>query len=128
VTYIDSSVALAHIFVENRRAPDALWSEPLTASRLLHYEVWTRVNARQLTRSHADKVRELLSVVTIVEMTPLVLARALEPYSIPMRTLDALHLATIDFLQNQGQRVELATYDQRLLSAARALAIPIRTL
>jgi hypothetical protein len=61
-------------------------------------------------------------------MTPLILARALEPYPIPMRTLDALHLATIDFLQHRGRRVELASYDQRLLSAARALGMPIRTL
>ena len=126
--YLDASVALAHVFVEDRRAPDTLWSESLMASRLLHYEVWTRVNARQLTMSHGDVVRDLLSVITTVEMTPLILARAMEPYPIPVRTLDALHLATIDFLQDRGQRVELASYDQRLLAAARALGMPIRTL
>jgi hypothetical protein len=34
----------------------------------------------------------------------------------------------MDFLRDQGQPVELATYDERLLAAARALAIPIRAL
>ena len=63
-----------------------------------------------------------------MELTPLVLARALEPFPIPVRTLDALHLATMAFLREQGQRIELASYDARLLTAARALGIPIRPL
>ena len=58
--YIDSSVALAQIFAEDRMPPADLWSEPLTASRLLHYEVWNRVHARRLARTHADEVRQLL--------------------------------------------------------------------
>ena len=100
----------------------------MAASRLLHYELWNRVHSRKLGRSHGDKVRDILDAVTVVELTPLVLARALEPFPTPVRTLDALHLATIDFLRDHGQRVELASYDMRLLAGARALAIPLRTL
>ena len=128
MTYLDASVALAQIFAENRRPPEDLWEEPLTASRLLQYEVWNRVHARGLGRSHGDKVRDLLDGVSVVELTPLVLARALEPFPTPVRTLDALHLATMDFLRDHGQRLELASYDGRLLAGARALAIPIRAL
>ena len=36
------------------------------------------------------------------------LARALEPWPVPLRTLDALHLATIVFLRGRGEEVELA--------------------
>lgn len=54
-------------------------------------------------------------------MAPPVLARALEPFPAPVRTLGALHLASIDFLRSQGQNVRLASYDERLPSAARAL-------
>ena len=126
--YLDSSVALAQIFAEDRRPPEDLWDEPLAASRLLHYELWNRVHSRKLDRSHGDKVRDILDAVTVVELTPLVLARALEPFPTPVRTLDALHLATIDFLRDHGQRVELASYDTRLLAGARALAIPLRAL
>ena len=128
MTYLDASVALAQIFAENRRPPEDLWEEPLTASRLLQYEMWNRVHVHGLGRSHGDKVRELLDGVSIVELTPLVLARALEPFPTPVRTLDALHLATMDFLRDHGQRIELASYDVRLLAGARALAIPIRAL
>lgn len=125
--YLDSSVALAHLFAEDRQPPDDLWRELLTASRLVSYEVWNRVHARRLERLH-EEVRAVLDAVTFVELTPVVLARALEPFPQPVRTLDALHLATIDFLRNQGQFIELATYDSRLLAGARALRIPIRAL
>ena len=54
-----------------------------------------------------------------------VLARALEPWPVPLRTLDALHLATLVFLRDGGEPIELASYDHRLLAAARALGIPI---
>lgn len=46
-----------------------------------------------------------------------------EPFPAAVRTLDDLHLASIEFLRARGQTVELATYDQRLLAAARALGI-----
>jgi predicted nucleic acid-binding protein len=126
--YLDSSVALAQLFAEDREPPLELWREPLTSSRLLQYEVWNRVHTRRLVGSHGDEVRILLEAVTLVELTPLVLGRALEPFPSPVRTLDALHLATIEFLRSQGQRIELATYDARLVEAARALRIPVRPL
>jgi predicted nucleic acid-binding protein len=90
--------------------------------------VWNRVHARRLTGSHGDEVRSLLEGVTLVELTPLVLGRALEPFPSPVRTLDALHLATIEFLRSQGQRIELVTYDARLVDAARRLRVPVRAL
>lgn len=123
--YLDTSVALAHLLTEDRLPPEGLWQESLVSSRLIEYEIWTRIHARKLARSHADEVRSLLSRVAVLELTPPVLARALEPFPKPVRTLDALHLASMDFLRKQGQVVTLASYDSRLVNAARALRIPI---
>ena len=123
--YLDTSVALAHLFAEDRRPPDELWDEPLIASRLLSYELWTRVNARGLGATHGQDVRELLDRVSLVEMVAPVLARVLEPFPVRVRTLDALHLATIEFLTRQGAPVRLATYDERMRDAALALAVPL---
>ena len=123
--YLDSSVALAHLLAEDRVPPERLWQEELISSRLLEYEVWTRIHARKLTRSHADEVRSLLSRVALVELSPPVLTRALEPFPKPVRTLDALHVASMDFLRKQGQVVRLASYDGRVIDAARSLKIPI---
>jgi uncharacterized protein len=123
--YLDTSVALAHLLAEDRSPPEKLWHEPLISSRLFEYEVWTRIHARKLSGSHADEVRALLSRIAFVELSPPVLSRALEPFPKPVRTLDALHLAAMDFLQKQGQVVDLASYDDRLISAARALRFSI---
>ena len=54
-------------------------------------------------------------------ITPPVLARALEPFPRPVRTLEALHLASMDFARNHGQSITLASYDDRMINAARAL-------
>jgi uncharacterized protein len=128
VIYLDTSVALAHLFAEDRYPPEDVWQEPLTASRLLEYEVWNRVNARRLEISHGDAVRELLNGIAYVELAPPILARALQPFPVPVRTLDALHLATLDFLHGRNQSIELASYDARLVDAAQALGLPIRML
>lgn len=119
--YLDTSVVLAHLLAEDRVPPATLWEEPLIASRLLEYEVWNRIHSRRLTDSHSEATRTMLARVGFVEMVPAVLGRALEPFPVPVRTLDALHLATMDFLRNQHQQFVLATYDQRLADAAERL-------
>lgn len=123
--YLDTSVALSHLLAEDRVPPERLWQEDLISSRLLEYEIWTRIHARKLTRSHGDEARSLLNRIALVELSPPVLLRALEPFRNPVRTLDALHLASMDFLRKQGQRISIASYDGRLIDAARALRIPI---
>jgi predicted nucleic acid-binding protein len=128
VIYLDSSVALAQLLGESRRPPESLAQRSLIASRLLEYEIWNRLHARGLSQSHADEARSLIERVALLELSPSVLARALEPYPVPVRTLDALHLATIEFLRGQGRTLELATYDNRLAEAARALRIPLADL
>ncbi|MCZ7642031.1 MAG: hypothetical protein M5U33_03855 [Pseudorhodoplanes sp.] len=72
--------------------------------------------------------RALIGRVALIELAQPVLQRALAPFPTPLRTLDALHLASIDFLRERGQRVELATYDDRLAIAARALGIPLMSI
>ncbi len=123
--YLDSSVALAHLLAEDRSPPESIWRETLVASRLLEYEVWNRIHARRLARSHGEAVRALIGQLTLIELVPPVLGRALEPFPVLVRTLDALHLASIVFLRARGQTVELASFDERQLAAARALDIPI---
>ncbi len=123
--YLDTSVALAHLLAEDQAPPDKLWQETLISSRLLEYEVWTRIHARNLTRSHTDEVRSLLNRIAFIELSQPVLTRVLEPFPKPVRTLDALHLASMDFLHRQGQSFTLASYDDRLIAAARALRFPI---
>ena len=123
--YLDTSVVLAQLLAEDRRPPASLWDEPLVASRLMEYEVWTRLHARGLAESHGEAASGLIGRVALLELSPPVLARVLDAFPVPVRTLDALHLASCDYLRNQGQSVSLASYDHRMTTAARALALPV---
>jgi predicted nucleic acid-binding protein len=123
--YLDSSVALSSLLAEDRVPPESLWREVLISSRLLEYEVWNRIHARKLGHSHGEEVRRMMQEVAFLELAPPVLARALEPFPIAVRTLDALHLASIEFMRERAQDIELASYDERLLMAAKSLRIPL---
>jgi hypothetical protein len=93
------------------------------SSRLLECEVWNRINAHQLQNPHGDAVRNLIGRVAMIEMVGPVFMRALQPFPAPVRTLDAIHLAALEFVRAQKQSVQLASYDERLLAAARFLGI-----
>jgi predicted nucleic acid-binding protein len=128
VIYLDTSVAVAHLLAEDRRPSATIWHDELVTSRLLEYELWNRLHARDLTRSHGDAARLLLARLAWLELLPSVLQRALQPFPAPVRTLDALHLASVSFLREQGREVTLATYDERMTRAATAMAIPVLSL
>jgi predicted nucleic acid-binding protein len=123
--YLDSSVALAQLLAEDRLPAPGLWAESLVSSRLLAYEVWTRIHAYELGTTHSEEARGLLGKVSFLELAPMVLARALEPFPVAVRTLDALHLATLEYLRANGQAVRLATYDERMTTAARAMGVEL---
>ena len=128
LTYVDSSVALAHVFREPRAPGPSFWLRPKVSSRLLEYEIWNRLHAHDRADTHGRIARDLLGGIQMLDLSSGALPRALEAFPLPVRTLDALHLATIEFLRGSGEEVELASYDRRLLVAAMALAIPVATL
>lgn len=127
--YVDSSVVLAELLAEDRHPDKPFWEEgPFLSSRLLEYEVWTRTNRMGLGETHGEHVRLMLGGVAFLELGSAVLARALEPFPTPVRTIDAVHLASIEFLRGLGQRPRLATYDKRLADAAASLDVPLAQL
>jgi len=122
--YVDTSVALAQLLAEDRQPPASLWGETLVASRLLEYEIWTRLHARRVADSHGEAARNLVGRIALLELAPPILARAMDPFPHPIRTLDALHLASLQYLIEQRQKVRLASYDRRMLAAAEAMQLP----
>lgn len=123
--YVDTSVALAAIFAEARRPQASFWQQGLTSSKLLKYEIMVRVNARGGGVAPLNEAIRIINQTPMLDMSEPVLARALQPFPVPVRTLDALHLATMEFLRARRQSIELATYDQRLATAAVELGFPL---
>jgi predicted nucleic acid-binding protein len=125
MVYLDSSVVLAYLLAEDRCPPDSLWKEDLVSSRLLEYEVWNRIHFYRSAAKRGEDARNLFREIQLIEMTPTVLSRASRAFPLSIRTLDSLHLATVQHLREPGQEIALASFDMRLLSAARALDIPL---
>lgn len=119
---MDSSVLLAAILIEQNEPSQDFWKQPLVSSRLAEYEVWCRLHALRRGAQEGDRADALLRDLTLVELTRQALGRMLDPLPLPVRTLDAIHLATMDFLRREGEtKLLLATYDRRLEQAARAM-------
>ena len=125
MNYVDTSVLLAQLMAEDRVPPAELWNEPIVTSRLAEYELRVRLNARRLSASHEAAASALLARLAWLELVPPVLSRALAPFPTPVRTLDALHLASADFLRERGQPVKLASYDARFNAAGAALGFEL---
>jgi predicted nucleic acid-binding protein len=125
MVYIDASVILAELLAEDRRPPKSIWNHDLYSSRLLEYEVWNRMHAYGLAKSHERGIQNQLNIISYVELSPIVLKRAKESFSIKLRTLDALHFSTFEYLLNQGVKIQLAAYDDQMLKYAKKTKIPL---
>ena len=123
--YLDSSVVLADLFTERRNVSDSFWREDLVSSRLLEYEVWNRIHFRGLARPKGERAKVLINQIDLIEMTPAILTRALEPFSIALRTLDSLHVASLEYLRVKDRSIVLASYDKRMVAVAVSLNIPL---
>ena len=125
MTYVDSSAVLAHLLTEDRRPSPALWKEKLVSSRLLQYEVWVRLHSRGLAETHGVAAERIIGATDLLELSGPVLGRALRPFPSSLRTLDALHIASMVHLRDNGERVELASYDRRMTAAAETMGFPL---
>jgi predicted nucleic acid-binding protein len=85
----------------------------------------SRLNATGRAASHSDAAKDLLGRVAMLEIVEPILGRASDPFPAPLRTLDALHLASMLFLVDQGIGLRLASYDRRLRDAAEGLGIAL---
>src|SRR5271170_7378750 len=85
VIYLDPSVFLARIFAEDSTPSDTFWDLRLASSRLLLYEIWTRIYRGGVTTSWSSDAEALLKRVELIELSPAVLERALHPFPISLR-------------------------------------------
>jgi predicted nucleic acid-binding protein len=125
MNYLDTSVVLAYLLGEDRQPPKSFWSQAAMSSRLLEWEIIVRLHARKASPKHLSIARALLDDIELVTLDAPALERALQPLPVPLRTLDAIHLSTLVFLQARGLKLRLATYDEQLGRAAEALGFKL---
>jgi len=120
--YVDSSVVLADVLTEDRRPPANFWErDDLVSSRLCEYEAWVRLHAYGCAATHGPALANVLAHLDLLSLDEATCARCRAPFPVPVRTLDALHLAAAEFLRSRGFVPEVATYDARMRDAAAAM-------
>jgi predicted nucleic acid-binding protein len=134
IAYLDSSALLRLVLREPGALEEIRSCEALVASELLTVESLRTIDRLRLqgalsseeaASAHAT-VTDWLEAVDLVRLQPPVLARASEPFPIPLGTLDALHLATALVWQDRmGQGLVMATHDSSLGLAARLFGLEV---
>lgn len=133
--YVESSALLAALLEQDIAARNAL-SAPgrritsaLTFAETARALVRARVTARLTPADERAALRWLQTFkrrCDIVSVTESVLARAGRPFPVePIRTLDAVHLATAESLGEPPQLVTILTRDARVSDNARALGYAV---
>ena len=120
IAYVDSSVVLRIVLGQPDPLPEWSRLERAISSELLGVECLRtidrlRIRADLGDRTVADRRGALLETIDAIDLVALdasILGRAAEPFPTLVRTLDALHLASADFLRCTGVRIEIATYDE----------------
>ena len=133
--YVETSAILAALLEGDAAARTALRAEgrPVTSALTFAEASRALVRARTAGRLTADQaqaaVRTLQSFerrCDVVAVTDAVVTRAGRPFPVePVRTLDAIHLATAEILGEPPQLMTILTRDIRVRENARALGYAV---
>jgi predicted nucleic acid-binding protein len=133
--YLESSAFLAWVLSEPRAAEvkEAIEAAPAVVTSELtvvetHRALVRAESQSTLTEGDAQRLRGMLRRVTDswirMEIFEEVLARAARPFPVePVRTLDALHLATALEFAQAFPDLRILSYDDRILANARPLGL-----
>lgn len=134
ILYVDASVVLRLVLGAANALADRERFAGAVASALTEVECLRTLDrlARQelLTSDEVAERRmavyQFLEEVELVDISRAVLRRASEPFSTPLGTLDAIHLATLLHWRDATESdVTLATHDKALATAARAAGVRV---
>jgi predicted nucleic acid-binding protein len=133
--YVETSALLAALIEKDVAAASSLKADgPLVASTLTFAEAFRGiVRARTAGQIDAAKERELVDALQVIEqhcdviaMAPDILVRVRRSFPVePLRTLDAIHLSTIESLEELPPFVTVLTRDDRIRKNAAALGYAI---
>lgn len=134
IAYVDSSALLRVILGERARLKEWRRIETGVASALVEIECLRTLDRLRLARHLSDDeiaprretVYRLMEAMEVVEVDRTVLARASQPLSTALGTLDAIHLASALVWREQSESdIVMATHDAALATAARANGLAV---
>jgi uncharacterized protein len=128
VIYLDSSALLKLVREEAETEALRQWLDSRAEAPAITSELGRVEVLRAARRAGGDALTEARAVVADVDLVPLdrtVQDLACDIGEAPLRTLDALHLASAVLLRDELSA--FIAYDHRLMHAAKAAGLPVAT-
>jgi predicted nucleic acid-binding protein len=134
IAYLDSSVVLRVVLGQRGRLSEWKRIEQGVASAVVGLECLRTLDRLRLRGGLEDEklvtrreaVYRLMDELSVVEPGRVVLDRASMPLAVPLRTLDAIHLATaLLWRERESADIVMATHDGELALAARASGLSV---
>ena len=135
VRYIESSALVAALLEHDAEALESLRAKSRRVTSALTFAEAARaiVRARRGERLTLDAERAVVRALRrferrcyVVSVTDEVLERVRRPFPVePLRTLDAVHIATVESLGEPPQLMSVVTRDQRVRENAEALGYAV---
>ena len=131
VAYLDSSVLLRHILLGEEPIRHALEFPRVVSSELIEIECRRVLHRYRLAGEISDetltvareRLDEVLAGIDLLEMSRQIKQRAMDPFPVNVRTLDALHLATALMVVEDADGLALFSHDEGMNRCARSLGI-----
>ena len=131
VAYLDSSVLLRHILLGEVPIRHALEFPRVVSSELIEIECRRVLNRCRLAGEFDDEALALarerldavLSGIDLLELSAQIKQRAMDPFPVHVRTLDALHIATVLAVAADAGGTALFSHDRGMNVCARSLGI-----
>lgn len=131
IRYVESSALVAALLEHDTAvvAPQAAGTQHVTSALTLAKAGRAIIRARATGRLNPEQEQEAVRALQtfeqrcfVLDVDRTVLARVRRPFPLePIRTLDAVHLATLELLGEAPQLVRIVTRDDRVRDNARAL-------
>lgn len=134
IAYLDASVALRLVLVEPNRLAEWPRVAAAVASALAEVECLRTLDrlarlgslSGEELATRRTAVYRLFEGVEVVDVGRPVLRRASEPFPTPLGTFDAIHLSTaMAWRDAHDEPLTMATHDQALALASRAVGLPV---
>ena len=131
VAYLDSSVLLRHILLGEEPIRHVLEFPRVVSSELIEIECRRVLHRYRLAGELSDetltvareRLDEVLAGIDLLEMSRQIKQRAMDPFPVNVRTLDALHLATALMVVEDADGLALFSHDEGMNRCARSLGI-----
>ena len=131
--YVDSSVLLRVVLGESHRLKAWGRIEQAVSSELIRLECLRTIDRARVRLGLSDEqvagrreaVIEALEGFSLVPVASAVLERAADPFPTTLGSLDAIHLATALLVRGRFEELSVATHDEELALAARAVGFRV---